>query len=184
MIAEAAFLMFDAHYQADEVHAPLVEAVPPRADVFFRKALEISAPLSTDHVVLARHVEYFACLEAPQIFSSASNSSASDKMAEVTRVQHEAGGVGNALTSRSLRQCADRHPCSRLCKTDVAVADLHEAEIRRRSAGAVAPRSLDASTPPLIVQSTPAPAHAMHLETRGDRCHRDRRYVECNCCFS
>ena len=50
--------------------------------------------------------------------------------------------------------------------------------------GAVAPSSFDVSTPPLIVQSTPVPAHAMHLRNPRRSMPLGLLFVECNCCCS
>src|SRR5262249_24583422 len=116
--------------KADKMHAFFVEAVPAGPERFLSKTLSKQRPVVTDHVMLARHVKYFACLEAFQILLERIEFFCFRKMTQVTRVQNEVWWSRQCFVfpDRFLQRADDVLVCL-FVETDMAVADLHKAEI-------------------------------------------------------
>src|SRR5215813_2278565 len=104
------------------MHASFVEAVPARPDRFLSKALSKQRTVVTDHVVLARHIKYFARLEALQILFERIEIFRFGKMAQVTCMQDEVWRSRQRVNlPNRLVQRADNILVRFFVKSDVAV---------------------------------------------------------------
>ena len=121
--------------QADEVGAPIIEALPPGAQGPFAVAVEILLPAVGEDVVLAGHVEDTARPDALEVLGDRVERAGLLRMREVPSMEHE-GWLGRQrvdLRDRLLHR-AD-HVLVRLAlEADVGVADLNEAEVTGRGA--------------------------------------------------
>jgi hypothetical protein len=124
--------------QADEVNAPLIEAEPPAASRVLAVTRQVLLAVVADDIVLAGNIEDLAGLGCFEQLIQRVEFLRFRKMRQVASVQYEIrrGGEGIDL-GNGLLQGGNYIRVGRLVKTDVAVADLDEAEISRGGHGTV-----------------------------------------------
>src|SRR5207237_2493886 len=117
-------------HQTNEMDALLIEAVPASALCTFPIALEILLPVVTEHVVLTGHKVDLSRGCSFQYLVQRVELARLRELTQITGVNDEIRFVRHGIdfvdcrlqSSRDVRIC-------RLVKTDVAVADLHKAEV-------------------------------------------------------
>ncbi len=158
------------------MHTAVVETVPTISLGVLAVTPQILLAVIVKNIVLARHEEYLSHLRASQNLVHRVELRRLRQMTQIARVQNERRRCRQRVDPRDgFLQCANHVFVRFLAESNVAVADLDKAQGPLALGCASAPLSAlappviwvmvsDRRTPPVTVNSTPVPTHAMHFK--------------------
>ncbi len=139
--------------QTHKVNPFVIETVPARSRSALAEPFQVLAAVVSRDIVLARHIEHLPLAQPLQELVQRIELARLRQMREVARVNQK---VRRTLERVNLVHRSLQRPgyigIRGSVKADMTVADLHEREVLA-----------EAGTPPAKLQTTPVPAHCMHL---------------------